>query len=261
MNIGTFKKMKQDDEKISMVTCYDYWSAKIIAQTDIDCILVGDSLAMVMHGHDNTIPATVDLMAIHTAAVAKGAPKKFIIGDLPFCSYRKGLPAAMEAVEQIMRAGANAVKLEGVSGNEALIKYVVESGIPVMGHIGLTLQSIHQIGGFKIQGKTDAAADALLEQAKSLEQAGCFAVVLECMPNAVAQKITENLSIPTIGIGAGPDVSGQVLVLHDLLGMYDDIKPKFVKTYLNGCELIKNALNEYNDEVKSITFPEDKHCY
>lgn len=263
MNIYDFKKMKQNNTKITLLTCYDYWSAKILSQTKIDCILVGDSLAMVMHGAQTTIPATVELMAIHTAAVVQGAPNKFIVSDLPFCSYRKGIPAAMEAVEQVMRAGANAVKLEGAIGNEQLIKHIITSGIPVMGHIGLTPQSVHQLGGYKVQGKTKDSAQILIEQAMALEKAGCFAIVLECMPSKAAQAITDKLSIPTIGIGAGSNVSGQVLVLQDLLGMHNpsESKPKFVKTYMNGFALIEQSINEYITEVKESKFPGPEYCY
>lgn len=260
MNVFDFQRMKEKGDKISIITCYDNWSAKILANTNIDCILVGDSLAMVMHGAKDTIPATVELMAIHTAAVAKGAPDSFIIGDLPFCSYRKDLTTSMNAIEKLMRAGANAVKLEGAIGNEELIEHVVASGIPVMGHLGLTLQSINTMGGFKIQGKTAAQAEKLLEHAKQLEDAGCFAIVLEGMPSAVAKKITDELTIPTIGIGAGLHVSGQVLVLHDILGLYDYI-PKFVKVQLDGNNLIKEAVNNYVTEVKTKEFPAKEHCY
>jgi len=261
MNIVDFQKMKNTNTKISMVTCYDYWSARIIAETNIDCILVGDSLAMVMHGHATTIPATIEIIALHTQAVVKGAQNKFIIGDLPFCSYRKSLSNTMYAVEKIMQAGANVVKLEGVDGNESVINHIVHSGVPVMGHIGMRPQSIHQLGGFCVQGKDQASAETLIDQALRLEKAGCFAIVLECIPNKVAKNITEKLTIPTIGIGAGPDVSGQVLVLHDLLGMYDTFKAKFVKSYINGYSLIQNALNEYNKEVKQRQFPSQQHCY
>jgi 3-methyl-2-oxobutanoate hydroxymethyltransferase len=263
MNIHDFQKKRNDNIKITMVTCYDYWSAKILAKTDIDCILVGDSLVMVMHGASTTIPATVDLMCIHTTAVSRGAENKFIIGDLPFGSYRQGIPVAMHAITRIMQAGAHAIKLEGGIENEALIKHVVASGIPVMGHIGLTPQSIHQLGGYKIQGKTKNGAQLLLEQALVLEQAGCFAIVLECLPSQLAARITEKLTIPTIGIGAGPDVGGQVLVLQDLLGLYEieGTQPKFIKTYLKGQSLIERAVNEYLTEVKTSKFPSVEHCY
>lgn len=261
MKINQFRMMKQAGEKISIITCYDYWSAKIIASSGIDCILVGDSLTMVMHGHENPIPATVELMALHVEAVARGAGKKFIIVDMPFLAHRKGLNLAMDSVQQLIQAGAHAIKIEGVLGNEEIIHHIVESGIPVMGHLGLTAQSIHQLGGFRVQGKEKNAAESLLQHAKLCEEVGCFAVVLECIPSDLAAAITEQISIPTIGIGAGPQVDGQVLVLQDLLGMDAEFKPKFLKQYLNGFELIQAALNNYNQEVKARSFPTQEHCY
>lgn len=261
MNIHHFRKMKEQGEKISMITCYDYALAKIVNETEIDCLLVGDSLAMVMHGHPTTIPATMELMIAHTQAVAKGAPKKFIISDLPFLSYRKGLKEAMDAVQGLMHAGAQAVKLEGVTGNEEFIAHLVASGVPVMGHIGLTPQLFHQLGGFRVQGKEEAAAKILLNEAKTLEKLGCFSVVLECIPSELAKNITDKISIPTIGIGAGQYTSGQVLVLHDMLGMGGGFKPKFVKKFLDGFELIKNSINQYHQEVREEKFPSDGHCY
>jgi 3-methyl-2-oxobutanoate hydroxymethyltransferase len=250
-----FEKMKKDGLPISVITCYDYWSAKIINQSNIDMILVGDSLAMVMHGHKNTIPATVDLMVTHTESVLRGATDKFIVTDLPFLSYRKGMSQAIDVVHRVMEAGAHAVKLEGAAGNLELIAHLVESGIPVMGHVGLVPQSVHRLGGFKTQGITDENAEYILESAISLEKAGCFSIVLECIPATLGQTITNKLKIPTIGIGAGPHVSGQVLVLHDLLGLNDEFKPKFAKQYLNGLDLIKCALNDFDDEVKKGAFP------
>ncbi|HEV2613193.1 MAG TPA: 3-methyl-2-oxobutanoate hydroxymethyltransferase [Gammaproteobacteria bacterium] len=262
MNMHDFQKMKNNHQKITMVTCYDHWSAQIIAKSQIDSILVGDSVAMVMYGHANTLPATVNIMANHIEAVVKGAPNKFIIGDLPFCSYRKGLVESMNAVEKFAHAGAQAIKLEGAAGNLELIEHIVTSGIPVMGHLGLTLQSIHSLGGFKVQGKNQKAAEKIMLQAKQLQDAGCFSVVLECMPSTLAKDITDALTIPTIGIGAGPHTSGQILVLQDMLGMNCNFKPKFLKHYLNGTELIQNALNQYNQEVKSNVFPNiEEHCY
>lgn len=261
MKIYDFKKMKEENKKITMVTCYDYWSAIIVANSDVDCVLVGDSLAMVMHGHQTTLPATIDLMASHVAAVAKGIKNKFIIGDMPFCSYRKSLEITMNAVEMLMQAGAHAIKLEGVAGNELAIRHIVESGVPVMGHIGLTPQSVHQLGGFRLQGRDEAAAKMLIAEAKTLEDSGCFAVVLECVPNDLAANITASLSIPTIGIGAGNQTSGQVLVLHDLLGLNRDFKPKFVKHYIDGFDMIKTALNNFNSEVKNRQFPSDQNAY
>ena len=262
MNIHEFEKRKEQNTKISMVTCYDYCSAAILNASQVDCILVGDSASMVMHGYPTTIGATVEMMAQHTAAVAKGAPLKFIIGDLPFCSYRKGLTQNMEAVETLMRAGAHAVKLEGAVGNLALVEHIVASGVPVMGHLGLTPQSVHTLGGFKVQGRLPQAAEKLMQDAKALQAAGCFALVLECVPSDLARTVTEALKIPTIGIGAGPYTSGQVLVFHDLLGLSQSFKPKFLKTYLNGFELVRAALNAFDNEVKETVYPNLKeHCY
>lgn len=262
MNISNFQLMKENNKKISMVTCYDYWSACIISQSHIDCILVGDSLAMVMHGHPNTLPATVEMMSQHIQAVAKGAFNKFIIGDMPFCSYRKDLTTSMNAVEKIMQAGAQAVKLEGADGNIKLIRHIVKSGIPIMGHVGLTPQSIHALGGFKVQGKNNDVAEKLKKDAEALSEAGCFAIVLECVPSELAKIITDAISIPTIGIGAGPHTSGQVLVLHDLLGMNNQFKPKYLKKFLNGFDIIKNALDSFDNEVKTTVYPHiETHCY
>jgi 3-methyl-2-oxobutanoate hydroxymethyltransferase len=234
---------------------------KIVAQSDIDCLLVGDSLAMVMHGHATTQAATVELMALHTEAVARGADNKFIITDLPFLAHRQGLTRAMRAVEKIVRAGAHAVKLERVEGNEKLIKYIVESGVPVMGHLGMTPQSVHQFGGFRVQAKDQQAASLLSAHAQMMQDAGCFAVVLECVPGKVAQTITRQLTIPTIGIGAGAHTDGQVLVLQDMLGADKNFKPKFLKTYWDGFTNIQAALNNYDREVKENIFPAAEHDY
>ena len=262
MRIQDFKLKKAKKEKISFVTCYDYTSAKIVDASEVDCVLVGDSLAMTMYGHDNTLPATTQCMGYHTAAVAKGAKSKFIVGDLPFLSYRKSMSESMDAVQVLMQAGAHAVKLEGVVGNEDLIRHIVASGVPVMGHIGLTPQSVHGLGGFKVQGRTEAMASALMEQALLLEDSGCFSIVLECVPSALGRRISQALRIPTIGIGAGPDTDGQVLVWQDLLGMQNDLHIKFVKRYFNGFDGIKAALNAYHDEVLEVTYPDSKiHSY
>ena len=257
-DLKTTKRMKN---KITMVTCYDFWCAKIIAQTQIDMILVGDSLAMVMHGYSTTVPATVDLMALHVQAVAKGAPNKLIVGDLPFLSYRKSQRETILAVEKLMQNGCHAIKLEGVLGNEKTIKHITQSGVAVIGHIGLTPQFIHQLGGHKVQGHQDEKANALLTEAKLLEEAGCCALVLECVPTLLAERITLELAIPTIGIGAGQKVDGQVLVLQDLLGMDPGFKPKFLKKYLNGFELLSGAINQYHEEVKSGSYPDSEHAY
>ncbi len=261
MNIHDFIRCKQRKQKISMITCYDYGFAKIINNTPIDMILVGDSVAMTVHGFPNTLSATVDMMVTHTEAVARGAPTKFIIGDLPFMSYRKGLNSGMQAIEKIMRAGASAIKLEGCEGNLKLIQHSVASGVPMMGHIGLMPQSVFSLGGYKVQGKDSASQKKLLADALALEQAGCFAIVLECVTEEIAQNIAQELTIPVIGIGAGRYVDGQVLVLQDILGLNSEFKAKFVKTYLAGEQLVNEAINQFHQEVLTQVFPESKHCF
>lgn len=261
MNVLDFRKMKTEKRKISMVTCYDHWSARIIAQTDIDCILVGDSLAMVMHGYPSTLHATVEMMELHSRAVAKGAPDKFLVVDMPFSTFRRGIPAAMDCVDRLMKAGAQAIKLEGVEGHEDVVRAIVGSGVPVMGHLGLTPQSIHQLGGFRVQGREAQAVINLKRDAKTLQDLGAFSVVLECVPAQVATEISQDLSIPTIGIGAGPATDGQVLVLQDLLGMNPSFKPKFVRHFLNGEETVRNALKQYHAGVTEGTFPNNQESY
>ena len=261
MIVQDFGKRKRDGVPISMVTCYDAWSAALIAETDIDCVLIGDSLAMVVYGHETTLPVDIDTMAAHTAAVRRGAPSTFLIGDMPFLSYRRGLEASMDNVAKLMQAGAQAVKLEGVSGNTELIRHLVESGIPVMGHLGLTPQSVHKLGGFKVQARGDAAAADLIESAGELQEVGCFAVVLEAVPEAVAAEVTSALEIPTIGIGAGRHVDGQVLVLQDLLGVTTAFRPKFVRTWMDGSTLIRDALHAYHRDVTEGRFPNGEESY
>ncbi|HEY8225579.1 MAG TPA: 3-methyl-2-oxobutanoate hydroxymethyltransferase [Pyrinomonadaceae bacterium] len=261
MNILDFQKMKNEGRKISMVTCYDYSSARVVAESNIDCILVGDSVAMTMHGFPNTLSATVEMMALHTAAVARGASSKFIVADLPFLSYRKGLKDAMDAVHQLMSIGAHAVKLEGVKGHTGIIQHMVESGVPVMGHLGLTPQSVYMLGGMKVQARTNAAVEILESQACELEESGCFALVLECVPAEAARKVTELLKIPTIGIGAGAAVDGQVLVYQDMIGLNPGFMPKFLRTYANTFESIQIALNAYDRDVKDGKFPSESESY
>jgi 3-methyl-2-oxobutanoate hydroxymethyltransferase len=264
MNVLDFKKMKHEKRPLTMVTCYDAWSAKIIEQSEIDLVLVGDSCAMVMHGHMSTLAATPEMMAFHTSAVARGLgpqTKKFLIADIPFPWNRKGIPAAMDCVDTLMKAGAHAVKLEGFDGHEDVISAIVGSGIPVMGHIGLTPQSVHQLGGFRVQGRDDRVAENLIKQAKGLEALGACSIVLEAVPSHLAARITSELSIPTIGIGAGASCDGQVLVLHDMLGMNIDFKPKFVRTFTNGKEGVLQALNQYHHAVLEHTFPNEQESY
>ncbi len=262
MKIQDFAERKAEGIPISMVSCYDAWSAALVAEAGIDCILVGDSVAMVVHGHETTIPATIEMMAAHTAAVRRGlSADGFVVGDLPFLAHRKGPEATMDAVEALMRAGANAVKLEGAAGNLETIAHIVESGIPVMGHLGLTPQSVHSLGGFRVQGRNRDDARRIREEALELEQAGCFALVLEAVPADLAAEITESLAVPTIGIGAGPGVDGQVLVLHDLLGITTSFRPRFVRTWLDGADLIRDALHGYHDDVVARRFPNGKESY
>lgn len=256
-----FADAKRERRRISMVTAYDAWAARLVATSSIDAILVGDSLAMVVHGHPTTLTATVDLMAIHTRAVANGAAgQKFLVADLPFLSYRKGVNAAVDAAGVLMASGAHAVKLEGVDGHEVVIDHLIGSGIPVMGHLGLTPQSIHRLGGFRVQGRTASESETLLRQARQLEALGCFAVVLECVPHGVGRRITESVSIPTIGIGAGPDTDGQVLVLTDLLGL-SERRPRFARSFVDGAGVLLSALNGFDAAVKTAAYPAESECY
>lgn len=261
MNILDFYRKKLKQEKISMVTCYDYTNAKILSQTSVDCLLVGDSVAMTMHGYKDTLAATLEMMTFHTAAVSRGAGDKFIVSDLPFLSYRKSLSENVSATQALIQAGAHAVKLENVVGNDKFIRHLTESGIPVMGHLGLTPQFINMLGGHKVQGKNDESAAKIKEDALALQDAGCFALVFECIPSLLAKEITEQLHIPTIGIGAGPYTDGQVLVLQDLLGMTHDFKPKFVKHFLNGQEHMMQSVEAYVNAIKTGEFPANEHCY
>lgn len=256
-----FQKIKQEGKKISVVTCYDYWSARIIDESDIDAVLVGDSAAMVMHGFETTINAEIDMMRYHVAAVRRGLKNKLLIADMPFLVHRKGLNVLMDAIDVLFKAGAQAVKIEGADDNIELIEHLVKSGIPVMGHLGLTPQSVHQIGGYKLQGKDIQTAEKIINDSKLLEKAGCFSIVLEMVPSEIAKQITNDLTIPTIGIGAGPYTNGQVLVLQDLLGMSKNFEPKFLRKYLNGYELIKEALNKFNNDVKNQNYPNKNESY
>lgn len=259
-NVLEFQIKKSKNEKISMVTCYDFSFAKIIQQTDVDVILVGDSVAQVIHGHPNTLSATAAMMALHTKAVRRGT-EKFIVADMPFLATRKGLKHTMDTVHSLMSAGAQAIKIEGYKGHAELIRHIVDSGVPVMGHLGLTPQSIHQLGGPKIQGRNEMQADEIINESFQLQQAGCFALVLECVPAELAKKITKKLSIPTIGIGAGVDCDGQVLVLQDMLGMNSEFNPKFLKKYSDLNSNINSALNNYVSEVRSSQFPTKENSY
>ena len=256
-----FAAAKAAGRKISMVTCYDSSLARVLESTAVDCILVGDSAAMVMHGHPDTLAATVELMALHTAAVRRGAPTRFLIGDMPFLSFRRGVPAALDAVAALMRAGAQAVKLEGVAGHEDVIEAIVGSGVPVMGHLGLTPQSVNALSGFRVQGRREDDALRIVEDARRLEALGCFSIVLECVPSALGGRITKAVSIPTIGVGAGIHCDGQVLVLQDLLGLTGGHRPKFVRTYLDGNEVVRDAIDRFDRDVKQGAFPAAGESY
>lgn len=261
MKIQDFKSRKQNGKPISMITCYDFSFAQIVNQTLIDTILVGDSAAMTMHGFSSTLPISTETLALHTASVVRGAPQKFIVADMPFLSFRKDLRSGVEAAELLMKAGAQAIKLEGAKGNLELVQHLVESGVPVMGHLGLTPQSVHMLGGFKVQARDTASQKLLLEQAKQLEDAGCFSLVLECVPESIAAEVTRSLEIPTIGIGAGAGTDGQVLVLQDLLGMNQSFQPKFVRKYWNGFEELSRIFNQFHNDVSEKQFPNQNEVY
>lgn len=262
MKIQDFKQKKQEQSKISMLTCYDYPSACIIAESNIDCVLVGDSVAMAVHGHSTTIMATIEMMELHTQAVARGLNKQFLITDLPFLAHKSSQTNTVENVKKLLQAGAQAVKIEGADKDTCqTISHLVNAGIPIMGHIGLTPQSIHQLGGYKVQGKNDEQAEMLLQQALSLEHAGCFAVVIECVPQSLAKMITDSLTIPTIGIGAGSGTDGQVLVWHDMLGLQTSFNPKFVKKFFRAKDHFIDALNTYAEQVQQMHFPTNEHAF
>ncbi len=263
ITVPDFKKRKAAKQALSMITCYDSSFATLLADSPIDILLIGDSSAMVMHGYDSTIHSTVDAIAVHVAAVARGVrhKPKFIVADMPFLSTRKGLEYGVAAAEALLKAGAHAVKVEGIRGNESLVSHLVESGIPVMGHLGLTPQFVNAFGGMKVQATTPEQQDWLVQDAKTYEKCGAFSLVLECVPQTIATKTTSLLSIPTIGIGAGVNVDGQVLVLQDLLGFNPGFKPKFLRSYLNGYELFQDAFKKFHDDVTEKRFPSDQESY
>ncbi len=259
ITINQIKEMKQKGEKITMLTAYDYATAKLVDEAEIPLILVGDSLGMVVLGYESTIPVTMEEMLHHTKAVVRGTKKAMVIGDMPFMTYHVSVEDALyNAASFIQEGGAQAVKLEGGVTVAEKVKRIVECGIPVMGHIGLTPQSIHQFGGFKLQGKTPEAAARMLEDARALEEAGAFAIVLETVPAPLAKLISAKISIPTIGIGAGPDCDGQVQVINDILGSFADFVPRHAKQYAKLTDIISQAVAQYHQEVKAGKFPTEK---
>ena len=256
ITINQIKEMKQKSEKITMLTAYDYSTARIVDEAGIPLILVGDSLGMVVLGYESTIPVTMDEMLHHTKAVIRGTKQAMVIGDMPFMTYHVSVDDALRnAARFIQEAGAQAIKLEGGVTVAEKVRRVVECGIPVMGHIGLTPQSIHQFGGFKIQGKTPEAAIRILKDAKALEEAGAFAIVLEVVPAPLATLITQKIAIPTIGIGAGIGCDGQVQIINDILGSFTDFVPKHAKQYSKLSDIMSSAITEYYNEVKAGSFP------
>lgn len=260
ITIRSLQLKKQRSEPITMLTAYDYPTALAIDQAGIDSILVGDSLGMVVLGYENTLPVTMDEMLHHCKAVARGAKCAFLIGDMPFMSYQAAVDdAVLNAGRFLKEAGMDAVKLEG--GHERLdaVNAIIGAGIPVMGHLGLTPQSVHQLGGFRTQGKTAEAAKRLLDDALLLQNAGCFGIVLEAVPKQLAELITKRLNIPTIGIGAGVGCDGQVLVTHDILGLYDRFTPKFVRRYAEIHKVMTKAISSYKEDVESHLFPAEEH--
>ncbi len=255
-------QMKHSGNKISMLTAYDYTTARLLDEAGVNTILVGDSLGNVVLGYEDTISVTMEDMIHHSAAVARGAKNALVVTDMPFMSYQTGVYDAVVNAGRLMKEGrAGAVKLEGGAEICPQIEAIVAAGIPVVSHLGLTPQSINAFGGFKVQGKTEAAAKKLIEDAKAIEAAGAFAVVLECVPAKLAKLVTDSIQIPTIGIGAGAGCDGQVLVVYDMLGMFSDFKPKFVKHFANAGDVIREAVKSYIEEIDNGTFPAEEHCY
>ena len=255
-------EMKANGEKISMLTAYDYTFAKLLDSAGIDVLLVGDSASNVMAGHETTLPITLDQMIYHASSVIRGVTRALVVVDLPFGTYQSDPKKALRSATRIMKeSGAHAIKLEGGKEEAESIRRIVNAGIPVMGHLGLTPQSIHQFGGFGLRAKEEAEAQKLKEDAKLLEQLGCFAIVLEKIPAALAEEVAKSVRIPIIGIGAGNGVDGQVLVMHDMLGMSNEIHPKFLRKYANLQEVINEAVTHYIADVKSVDFPNENESY
>lgn len=259
---ASLKEMKQQGKRIVMLTAYDYPAAKLAEEAGVDMILVGDSLGMVVLGYESTLPVTLDDMVHHTKAVTRAAKRAFVVADLPFLTYHGTIEDALRNAGRLMQEGlAKAVKIEGGAELAPLIRRCTQAGIPIVAHIGLTPQSVHQLGGYKVQGKTPEAAQKLLDDALALEEAGAFALVMECVPKQLAALISKKLSIPTIGIGAGAGCDGQVLVYHDILSYGSDRVPKFVKKYADAGSLIREAIAQYAEEVRSGAFPAEEHTF
>ena len=262
VTVTNIQEMKRNGERIPMITAYDYPTARLVDEAGVPMILVGDSLGMAVLGYDSTLPVTMEDMLHHIKAVVRGAQRALIVGDMPFMSYQSDVSTAIRNAGRLLQeGGAQTVKLEGGEAVAETVQHIVECGIPVMGHIGLTPQSVNQLGGYKVQGKTPKAAAKLLRDAQALEEAGAFAVVLETVPARLGRLISQRLSIPTIGIGAGVDCDGQVQVVHDMLGLFTDFLPKHAKRYALLAEATKEAVGRYAEEVREGTFPTEKESF
>lgn len=262
VTLSTLRKMKKEENRITCLTVYDYSFASLLDRAGIDVVLVGDSLGMVMQGHDSTLPVTVDEITYHSLCVTRGARRALRIVDMPFMSFQGSAETALTSAGQLMKdGGAQVVKLEGGAVMADTVRFLVERGIPVCGHLGLIPQSVHQLGGYRVQGRDDASAERMQDEARSLQQAGASLLVLEAVPASLAKTITAGLDIPTIGIGAGPDCDGQVLVLQDMLGIYPHPSPKFSRNFMDGAESIEGAIKAYIEAVRSGAFPGPEHCF
>ena len=262
VTVKSLQEMKENGEKISMLTSYDFTSAGIVDKAGIDVILVGDSASNIMAGHETTLPITLDQMIYHASSVIKGVERALVVVDLPFGTYQSDSQAALESAIRIMKeSGSHAVKLEGGKQIKDSIKRIIKAGIPVMGHLGLTPQSIYKFGTYTVRAKEDKEANQLIEDAHLLEKIGCFAIVLEKVPSKLAEKVAKEISIPIIGIGAGSHVDGQVLVLHDLVGMTKEFNPRFLRRYMNLHDEMINAISNFSDDIKSGSFPNENEQY
>ncbi|TDR82270.1 3-methyl-2-oxobutanoate hydroxymethyltransferase [Paludibacterium purpuratum] len=261
MTVSTLSKMRQEGEKIAMLTCYDASFATLLDEAGVDILLIGDSLGMVVQSHDSTLPVTLDEMVYHTRCVAQGARRALVLADLPFGSYQESPQQAFASSARLIQAGAHMVKLEGGAFMAETTRFLVERGIPVCSHIGLTPQFVNTFGGYRVQGKSESDAERILHDAKTLAEAGASMVLMECVPADLATRITEAVAVPTIGIGAGVHVDGQVLVLHDMLGVYPGKKARFVKNFLQGADSIQDAVATYVRSVKDQSFPAPEHCF
>lgn len=261
ITLNTLQKMAQEGNRITMLTCYDASFAALLEAAGVETLLIGDSLGMVLQGHESTLPVTLRDITYHTSCVARGAKRAFIISDMPFGTFQISPQEAFRNASEVMAAGAHMVKIEGGAPMLETIEFLTRRGIPVCGHLGLTPQSVHQLGGYRVQGKGDTAAQRMLEEAKLLEQSGAGMIVLEAIPSSLAREITGAVSAPTIGIGAGPDCSGQVLVLHDMLDVYPGKKAKFVKNYMRAGGSVHGAVELFVKEVKAGTYPGPEHSF